>query len=75
MPTLDENQNPPPPSLRNAVEALCNVFYVLENCSRSLDDVATFVKAAKPALDIMIEHVQGAKAVRPRRDGHSRSFD
>ena len=66
MPRLDENRNSSPePRLWNAVEALTNVFYLLENCVRSADDIATFVKAGRPALNTLIEHVQGARAVLP----------
>src|SRR5271165_4585893 len=65
MPTLDENQTAPESSVRNAVEALSNVFYLLENCVRSVDDIATFVKAGRPALDTLIEHVQGCRGVVP----------
>ncbi len=65
MPTRDENENTPERCLRNAIEALSNVFYLLENCAGSADDIATFVKAGRPALDALIEHVQGGRAVVP----------
>lgn len=43
--------------LRNAVETLANVFYLFENGGP--DDIATHVKAGRPALDVMIQHVEG----------------
>jgi hypothetical protein len=43
--------------LRNAVETLANVFYLLENGSPN--DIVTYVKAGRPALDVMIQHVEG----------------
>ncbi len=47
--------------LRNAVEMMANVFYLLETLVGSPDDIRTYVKAGRPALDIMIRHVQGGR--------------
>lgn len=43
--------------LRSAVETMANVFYLLENGSP--DNIRTYLEAGRPALDVMIQHVEG----------------
>jgi hypothetical protein len=55
--------------LRNAVETMANIFYLLENSICSPDDIKTYLRAGRPALDIMIEQVQGKRNKKPDGKG------
>lgn len=61
MPRSEKPKSAADLRLRNAVEAMANIFYLLENCVSGLDDVRAYVKVARPVLDIMIQHVQGKR--------------
>ena len=40
---------------------MANVFYLLEKSVDRPDDVRTYIKVGRPALEILIEHVQGKR--------------
>jgi hypothetical protein len=39
----------------NAVESLCNVFYLIENQADRPDDIRTYVQVGAPALQVLVD--------------------
>jgi hypothetical protein len=49
-------------TLANAVEALCNVFYLIDNAADNPETVRAYIKIGTPALNVLVGFVKEAQS-------------